>query len=326
MHEPFPGTREGRPFGAFALIWALPEEHRREIAWIELGADTTLRARGRQWSRLDPPGYALSYELETSAGYVTERLDVRVDRGPGLSLVRGESAELDGLPDCDLGFSPLTNAMPVLRHRSHGGEEPFEIDVAWVSVPDLAVHRDHQIYEPKGTRYVRFRSPEADFERMIELTPAGFVLNYPDIARLVTTVVRIPLHAIADWDSFEQVVGGTLELPRLSRRGTAAWIDCLSHCDDTQGGRRYEVPRGTTLTLHLDGLAAFAERCPEQHAALIGVVAEVNAQRSERGEPAVLALSASGYSASPSCDSPDDERRGTCPTQTSIPKPSSAPS
>ena len=66
MHEPFPGTREGRPFGTFALIWALPEEHRREIAWIELGEDATLRARGRQWSRLDPPGYALSYELETS--------------------------------------------------------------------------------------------------------------------------------------------------------------------------------------------------------------------------------------------------------------------
>jgi uncharacterized protein len=294
VHEPFPGTREGRPFGTFALIWALPEERRREIAWIELGEDATMRARGRQWSRLDLPGYALSYELETSASYVTERLDVRVDRGPELSLVRGESSELDGLSDCDLGFSPLTNAMPVLRHRSHGGGKAFEIDVAWVSVPDLAVHRDHQIYEPRGTRYVRFRSPEADFERMIELTPAGFVLDYPGIARLVTTVVRIPLHAIDDSDSFDAIVGGTLELPQHGRRGTDAWIDCLAHCDDTQGGLRYEVPRGTTLTLHFDGLADFAERCPEQHAALIGVVAEVNRRRGERGEPAVLALSTSG--------------------------------
>jgi uncharacterized protein len=294
VHQPFPGTREGRPFGTFALIWALREEHRREIAWVELGDDATLRARGRQWSRLDPPGYALSYELETSAGYVTERLDVRVDRGPELSLVRGESSELDGLSDCDLGFSPLTNAMPVLRHRLQGGDEAFEIDVAWVSVPDLTVHRDHQIYEPKGTRYVRFRSPEADFERMIELTPAGFVLDYPDIARLVTTIVRIPLGAITEWDSFDDVVGGALELPRRSDRGVDAWIDCLAHCDDVPGGHRYEIPRGTTLTLHLDGLAGFAERCPAQHAALIGVVAEVNRRRSESGEPSVLALSASG--------------------------------
>ena len=102
-------------------------------------------------------------------------------------------------------------------------------------MPDLAVHRDHQIYEPKGTRFVRFRSPEADFERMIELTPAGFVLDYPGIARLVTTVVRIPLHAIDDWDSFDAIVGGALELPHAPR--SDAWIDCLSHCDDTQGGR-----------------------------------------------------------------------------------------
>jgi hypothetical protein len=294
VHQPFPGTREGRPFGTFALIWALREEHRREIAWVELGDDATLRARGRQWSRLDPPGYALSYELETSAGYVTERLDVRVDRGPELSLVRGESSELDGLSDCDLGFSPLTNAMPVLRHRLQGGDEAFEIDVAWVSVPDLTVHRDHQIYEPKGTRYVRFRSPEADFERMIELTPAGFVLDYPDIARLVTTIVRIPLGAITEWDSFDDVVGGALELPRRSDRGVDAWIDCLAHCDDVPGGMPYAIPRGTTLTLHLDGLAGFAERCPAQYAALIGVVAEVNRRRSESGEPSVLALSASG--------------------------------
>jgi hypothetical protein len=294
VHEPFPGTREGRPFGTFALIWALPEEHRREIAWIELGEDATLRARGRQWSRLDLPGYALSYELETSAGFVTERLDVRVERGAELSLVRGEGSELDGLSDCDLGFSPLTNAMPVLRNRLQGGDEAFEIDVAWVSVPDLTVHRDHQIYEPMGDGYVRFRSPEADFERIIQLTPAGFVLDYPDIARLVTTVVRIPLQAIHDWDSFDDVVGGTLELPRGGRRGVAAWVDCLAHCDDVPGGARYEIPRATTLTLQLDGLADFAARCPMQHAALIGVVAEVNRRRVDSGEPAVLALSASG--------------------------------
>jgi peptide-methionine (R)-S-oxide reductase len=138
---------------------------------------------------------------------------------------------------------------------------------------------------------VRFRSPEADFERMIELTPAGFVLDYPDIARLVTTIVRIPVQAISDWDSFDEIVGGALELPRGSRRGVDAWIDCLEHCDELPGDRRYEIPHGTTLTLHLDGLADFAARCAAQHAALIGAVAEVNRRRGERGEAAVLALS-----------------------------------
>ena len=37
---------------------------------------------------------------------------------------------------------------------------------------------------------LRFSSPEAGFERVIELTAAGFVRDYPDIARLVGTVIR----------------------------------------------------------------------------------------------------------------------------------------
>jgi hypothetical protein len=189
MVTTFPGTRAGRPFGTFALLWALPEEARRETAWIELGDDETLAARGRQWCTGDP-GYLLEYELETSPGYVTERLHARIVDGPELTLTRGRSPELEGVLDCDLGFSPLTNAMPVLRDRLHEGGEARAIDVAWVSVPDLRVHRDHQIYEPLGTGRLRFRSPEADFERVIELAPDGFVRDYPDIARHRATVVR----------------------------------------------------------------------------------------------------------------------------------------
>ena len=112
---------------------------------------------------------------------MTERLHVQVDGGPELTLAR---EELGGVLDCDLGFSPLTNAMPVLRDRLQDGGEAREIDVAWVSVPDLTVHRDHQIYEPLGAGRLRFRSPAEDFERVIELTSDGFVRDYPDIARL----------------------------------------------------------------------------------------------------------------------------------------------
>jgi hypothetical protein len=189
MATPFPGTLGGRPFGAFALHWTLPEERRSEIAWIELGGDRSLRARGRQWCTGEG-AYLLAYDLETRAGYATERLEVRLAGGPELTLVRGESPELDGVLDCDLGLSPLTNAMPVLRDRLHQGGEAREIDVAWVSVPDLAVHRDRQIYEPLDGRRIRFESPEAAFERVIELTRDGFVRDYPGIARLKTRFTR----------------------------------------------------------------------------------------------------------------------------------------
>ncbi len=185
----FPGIRDGRPFGAFALSWANEEDRRKEIAWIELGADRTLRARGRQWCTGED-AYLLEYELDTGPGYVTERLHGRIAGGAELTLTRGGSPELEGALDCDLSFSPLTNAMPVLRDRLHEGGAAQAIDVAWVSVPDLAVHRDHQIYEPLGTGRVRFLSPASGFERVIELTPDGFVRDYPDISALVSRFTR----------------------------------------------------------------------------------------------------------------------------------------
>ena len=64
MPASFPGTRAGKAFGSFALIWALPEERRREVAWIELGEDGSLAARGRQGCSGEQ-GYLLEYELET---------------------------------------------------------------------------------------------------------------------------------------------------------------------------------------------------------------------------------------------------------------------
>jgi hypothetical protein len=290
MRAPFPGSKAGAPFGTFALIWALPAEQRREIAWIELGDDATLSARGRQWGA----GYALAYELETSRGYVTERLAARVTGGAAVTLERGRSSELEGVADCDLGFSPLTNAMPVLRDRLEGNGKAFEIDVAWVSVPDLSVQRDHQIYEPLGSDRIRFCSPAADFERRITLTEDGFVRDYPDIAHLLATIVRIPLHGVADWDSFYAVVGSALELPPPGGPRLDGWIDSLAQSEHAKGPARYAVPPGTALTLQLDGLTAFAERCPAQHAALMRAIAEVNRRRCEQGDPALLGLSASG--------------------------------
>ncbi len=190
MATPFPGRLDGRPFGAFGLHWGLPEEQRSEVAWIALRPDHALTARGRQWCTGEEP-YLLEYALATSPGYVTERFDLRIAGGTSLTLTRGQSPELEGVRDCDLSFSPLTNAMPVLRDRLHEGTgEAREIDVAWVSVPDLKVHRDHQIYESLDERRVRFRSPEAGFERVLELTGDGFVRDYPGITRLIARITR----------------------------------------------------------------------------------------------------------------------------------------
>ncbi len=101
----------------------------------------------------------------------------------------GELAVVRGALDCDLGLSPTTNSMPVLRHRLHEGGGPTDLLMAWVSVPDLAVYPSRQRYafvrRESKARIVRFQSLDSPFEAEIGFDDDGVVLDYPGIARRV---------------------------------------------------------------------------------------------------------------------------------------------
>jgi hypothetical protein len=177
-------------------IWEGVDEWRAETARVELGPDG-VAATGTQIG----VGYRLDYELEAPAGWVTRRLRVSVTTaggerglllehdGKGGWLQDGAAARFPaGAVDCDLGLSPLTNLMPVRRHALHEREGAAEIVVAWVSVPDLAVHASAQRYEhvrPGVVRFVDLGLHEG-FTAELELDADGLVLAYPELARAVT--------------------------------------------------------------------------------------------------------------------------------------------
>jgi hypothetical protein len=70
-----------------------------------------------------------------------------------------------------------------------------------------------------------------------------------------------------------------------------AWIDCMSSLDAPEDGMTsVHASPGGVVTLHLEHVAEFARRCPEQYDALVECSAFVNFRRIEMGEPAVLAL------------------------------------
>ena len=198
---------------------------RRSVAWAKIDppgtelAELTLepgsfRATGVAIGVVPAP-YRLDYRLDASDGLRTRRLEVE-SRGEGWrrhlvltrdaasvwtveTVVEGEGdvdlpapgcdpAVLQGAEDVDLGLSPVTNSMPVLRcGLLEGGEHDFVM--AWISVPDLAVHRDPQRYTfvratAGGRRLVRFLGPEQDgFTADIAFDADGLVLDYPFIAR-----------------------------------------------------------------------------------------------------------------------------------------------
>ncbi|MEV7555236.1 putative glycolipid-binding domain-containing protein [Amycolatopsis sp. NPDC089917] len=202
------------------LFWTGADQWRTEVC--EVGwSDTSLTAIGTQ-AGVAPLPYRLDYSLTTGDEFVTDRLDVTV-RGEhwnrrlcltripggtwtvdadhqgmvGLPDPGGDPAALEGALDCDLGRSPLTNVMPVRRHRLHEQAGGADFLMAWVSVPDLSVHPSRQRYEHlhppvDGIGQVRYIGAHRGFEGDLDIDAHGFVLNYPGLAR------RVPAPASAD--------------------------------------------------------------------------------------------------------------------------------
>jgi uncharacterized protein len=198
------------------LIWRGLDQWRTEAAEIHLTADG-LAARGTQIG-LDPLPYRLNYRLEAPERFVTRSLEIEVSGdgwrrelhlthdGEGswqchgtksgraqkdLPASGGDTAGLQDSLDCDLGLSPLTNLMPIRRHGLHQGLGEAEFVMAWISVPDLALHVSAQHYEhlrmkPEGA-VVRFTDEGMfkGFTSELELDEDGLVRVYPELAARV---------------------------------------------------------------------------------------------------------------------------------------------
>jgi hypothetical protein len=90
--------------------------------------------------------------------------------------------------DCDLGLSPLTNSMPVLRHDLLQEEGSLEFVMAWVAVPALAVRASAQRYTtrgdaPGGLRRIEYRSGTFASELLFDAD--GICIDYPRLGRAV---------------------------------------------------------------------------------------------------------------------------------------------
>ena len=192
------------------LTWAGTDDWRAEQAHVRTDGDR-LTASGVQLGVVPVP-YRLDYRLGTAGRWVTRSLDVDVvgagwrrsahlardDAGRWTYRAQAEgtvdlpgtgcdAGPLHGALDCDLGLSPLTNTMPILRHGLHREPGAVDLTLAWVSVPDLAVHASQQRYEHVRTTAagagVRFSS--GSFTADLTVDADGFVVDYPDLARRV---------------------------------------------------------------------------------------------------------------------------------------------
>jgi uncharacterized protein len=168
------------------IAWAGDGLWTAEVCELQLTDDGVI-AVGTQLGA-DPHPYRATYELDARGDWVTRRLQVRVN-GASLDLRHDGDGhwdghpELDGALDCDLAYSPLTNLMPIRRHALHERAGTFDYLMAWVSLPDLAVHLSPQRYTHRRRGVVQFSGE--DFEADIEVDANGLVTHYPQISRRV---------------------------------------------------------------------------------------------------------------------------------------------
>jgi hypothetical protein len=197
------------------VAWRGLDSWRSEVAAFDLDPDGII-AEGTQVA-VDPAPYRLDYRLEAPRAFVTQRLTVRcVGSGWWRRLDLGHDGEgnwhataeaggcdarlpdpggdmdaVAGALDCDLGLSPLTNLMPILRSGLNRREGAEDFSMAWVSVPDLAVSASGQRYEhvradSEGSvvRYVD-RGLFPGFSADLQLDDSGVVLLYPELGERV---------------------------------------------------------------------------------------------------------------------------------------------
>jgi uncharacterized protein len=139
---------------------------------VALGADWSTRA------------VEIVMHLGATAEFQTLNLTVdpeqrwQVARQPDQERATPDDTEaLHGLIDVDLGFSPVTNTLPIRRLAPAIGEA-VDVTAVWVRFPELTVEPLPQRYTRLADRRYRYESAGGAFVAEIEVDDLGLVTRY----------------------------------------------------------------------------------------------------------------------------------------------------
>jgi hypothetical protein len=103
----------------------------------------------------------------------------QIEREPSQdeSMPQDDQEALHGLIDVDLGFSPVTNTLPIRRLNPAIGEA-VAVTAAWVRFPELTIQPLPQTYTRLAERRYRYESAGGAFVTEIEVDDLGLVTTY----------------------------------------------------------------------------------------------------------------------------------------------------
>ena len=171
------------------LVWAADQWPSLEYVIVRAGADG-VRADSQLVTAEQGPAW-VSYQLECDAAWRFRALRMSVTGPDGdreLTMTVGpdsrwvvngaDRADLATCTDIDINVSPLTNTLPIRRLAWSEGQAT-DLDVAFVSVPELTVQSERQHYTMLAAG--RFRYESGSFRTELPVDADGFVLDYPGI-------------------------------------------------------------------------------------------------------------------------------------------------
>jgi len=128
-------------------------------------------------------------EIVMRSGDVTEPRELRLTVAPGPrwqierepspdpAMPQDDLMALHGLVDIDLGFSPVTNTLPIRRLDPAIGDA-VAVTAAWVRFPELTIEPLPQRYIRLAERRYRYESAGGAFVAEIEVDDLGLVTAY----------------------------------------------------------------------------------------------------------------------------------------------------
>jgi hypothetical protein len=138
--------------------------------------------------------YRVEYTIEIDAAGRTRRagivptgmsqavIELVCDEGGRWVMNGAPMPDITGCLDVDLGFSPMTNSLPIWRLRLVPGDVSA-IRAAWVRFPELTVELLPQTYERTSASTYRYRSD--GFEAVLSVGHDGIVEEYGSYWRAV---------------------------------------------------------------------------------------------------------------------------------------------
>ncbi|MER9232583.1 putative glycolipid-binding domain-containing protein [Mesorhizobium sp. M0622] len=138
---------------------------------------------------------SIAYEVDCDAGWHTrsaradgflgtQELHCQIEllAGGQWTLNGKRQVEVDGLIDVDLGFTPATNLLALRRFALDVGTAT-PAPTAYLTFPELRLVRLEQTYQRVDAAHYAYAAPLFGYNEMLEVSPVGFVVDYPRLWR-----------------------------------------------------------------------------------------------------------------------------------------------